>query len=70
MPTYALNSDGTAGATDGTPQQGNPITGLNVKFYDLDQARTDLVNDFVAFVTGSGAAAQLDRRVQINALLP
>jgi hypothetical protein len=69
MPTYALNADGSQGATDGSPQQGNPIVGLNVSFYNLDQSRINLANDLVTLLTGSGAVSTLDRRPKIDALL-
>jgi hypothetical protein len=69
MQTYALNADGTAGATDGSPVEGNPIVGLNVTPYALGVAKSQLVDDLVSFLTGS-AASQTDRRPAMQALLP
>lgn len=70
MPTYAMNADGTALAVDATPQQGNPIVGVNLSFYSTDIFRSTVIDDMVKMLTGSGDVAASDRRPRIDALLP
>ena len=79
MPTYTPDATGAPPTVNGVitpdsePTAGNPIIALTAfvgSFYNLDTARSSLVNDFVTFATGSGAAAQATRTNQVNALLP
>lgn len=80
MPTYTPDTAGNPPVTtgeggvttitpDAAPNQANPMIGLNVSFYNLDQGRINLINDFATFMTG-GAAPTLDRRPTVAALLP
>jgi hypothetical protein len=69
MQTYALNADGSQGATDGSPVEGNPIVNLNVTPYALGVGYSAVVTDLVNFLTGAASVAQTDRRPAMQALL-
>lgn len=68
-PTYALNADGSAGATDGSPNTANPMVGINVSANAVSAFVGYGLNDFVTWFTGSGATAQADRRSATGGLL-
>lgn len=67
--TYAVNADGSQGATDSVPNTAHPIVGQGVSAGALSTAVGYLCNDFVSFVE-NGTPSQADRRPAIDALLP
>ena len=70
QPTYALNTDGSQGATDASPNTSHPIVGKDVAAADLSAFIGYGLNDFITFVEGTGAVTQADRRPALNKLLP
>lgn len=59
LPTYAVNSDGTAGQTDTTPVTTHPTAIFNVSPNDMS-IFANTVNDFISFMT-NGTPTQSDR---------
>ena len=70
QPTYTAAADGSQGATDATPNTDHPIVGKDVTAADLSAFVGYGINDFIAFVEGTAAPTQADRRPAFNKLLP
>lgn len=68
--TYALNADGSPGAADGSPNNAHPMAGTYITANQVTGFDGYAVNDFIAFVEGTGAPSQADRRLAIQQMLP
>ena len=67
--TYVLNSDGSPGSVDGTPDPTHPMVGHYLSANAIQGFQGYCVNDFINFVE-NGAVATADRRVAIQQMLP
>jgi hypothetical protein len=68
--TYALNSDGTPGTQDGTPNHANPMIGTYLSANYVTGFTGYIVNDLFNFLTGVSGPTVADRRPAIKNMLP
>lgn len=69
QPTYAVNADGSQGTADAQPDNGHPMSGVNLTADDLSAVTSYLVADLISFVENV-APTQADRRPAIYKVLP
>jgi hypothetical protein len=67
--TYAVNADGSPGATDGSPNNAHPMQGTYLTANQISGFDGYAVNHFIDFVEGN-AVATADRRPAIQQMLP
>lgn len=68
--TYALNSDGSAGAGDAVPDSAHPMIGQSISADDVQGFVGYVVNDLYDFLTGVAGPTVADRRPAIFGMLP
>lgn len=68
--TYALNLDGTPGATDSNPVPSHPMSGTYLAANDVNGFVGYVVNDLYNFLMGISGPTVADRRPAIKGMLP